>query len=46
VPRRHNRLADRDAVTGEQVELPAVLDKPSGSSQLTVDQHAGVLFRR
>lgn len=45
VPRRHRRLAARDALGREQVERPAVLHRPARLGELSIDQYAGTRLR-
>jgi hypothetical protein len=40
----HDHLADRDPLTGKEIEVLPVLDHPAGVSELAVDQHTGTLF--
>ncbi len=40
----HDRLADGDTLSGEQVQVLAVLDVPAGVGELAVDEHARALL--
>jgi hypothetical protein len=42
----HDRFSDCDARTGEKVHLAAVLNHPTSSAELTIDQHPCALFGR